>query len=75
MAKMIYGITKIKTTCYGNIDKGVTIFDPRRFLKRGKSWAMIWSGKERYCKGDKTGAKAQRLMNMWSSQQTTKRPK
>lgn len=36
---------------------------------------MIWSGKERYCKGDKTGAKAQRLMNMWSSQQTTKRPK
>lgn len=41
MAKMIYGITKIKTTCYGNIDKGVTIFDPRRFLKRGKSWAMF----------------------------------
>lgn len=57
MVKMIYGIIKIKIICYGNIDKGVIIFDLRRFFKRGKFWVMIWSGKERYCKGDKIGVK------------------
>lgn len=35
-AKMTYGVTKIKT-CYGNTEKGVTIFDSRRLLSKGRS--------------------------------------
>lgn len=35
-AKMTYGVKKIKT-CYGNTEKGVTIFDSRRLLSKGRS--------------------------------------
>lgn len=36
---------------------------------------MFLNGEEGHSKGGKTGAKAQRLISMWSSQEITKRPK
>ena len=73
---MTYGVTKIKT-CYGNTEKGVTIFDSRRFLRKGRSCLSYVSevGKKDIPGEVKTGAKARRLMSMWSNQETTKRPK
>lgn len=68
---MIYGITKIKTTCYGkNTEKGVNIFDSRRLQKRQILSYAFELGKKRILREEKTGTKAKRSMSMWSSQDT-----
>lgn len=71
---MIYGIIKIKTLSYGNAETGMSILT-EDFSRRQILSYVFEVGKKDIQREERSGAKAQRLMSMWSSQETTKRPK